>query len=130
MSKTPIQAAPASEASPDDIRTCWLRHGDRVGISGVAMILVVYAEGAAKLHDDRADGLGRVRAMCGTDDPSWMLTRSDGGWAMQGKRFTKDELRGATAIRLSPDGATWKVEIDAPPMTFMELPTYPSGGAR
>jgi len=115
--RTVKRDAPASEAAQDDVRVCYLRHGERVGIGMTVLILDEQVPGcAAKLVEDRPDGLGRVRVM-GTDDSPcwWRITKLDGGWIIKQPRFTKEERKGHTALRLSPAGATWRLEIDADP---------------
>lgn len=114
--RTPDRNSPASEAAPDDIRKCYLRHGDRVGIGMTVLMLDEQVAGkAAKLVEDRADGLGRTRAVGGTDNSPWMIADGHGPWTVQRKRFSKQERAGRTALRLSPAGASWRLEVDADP---------------
>lgn len=119
--RTPNHQSPASEASPDAIRTCYLRHGDRVGIGMTPLILMAYGEGVARLMHDQADRLGRDYASCGVSRPHWLIITSN-GHEVSWERCTKEKRAGRTALRLSPaEGGLWRLEIDADPAVPLML---------
>lgn len=123
--RTPDRKSPASEAAPDEIRTCYLRHGDRVGI-GMTPLILMASETGAQLIADNGRSLAGVYASCEIGGSGmWTITRlaHHHGAASIGlcdhslsvERFEREARAGRTALRLSPAGASWRLEIDADP---------------